>query len=233
MWALSWSLVWQVPTVWEVTYPTGHQARWRPLALGCGFRFTATNGGVQALASRWGAGCVGLGQLEAAGTRSMTRPRTLGRNLALRWLVSLGSGVQWALGGSEYPLCADHHSERTKAHRMPPIPCLANIHIHRGASIKWWGYNHLKQCHIKIKVGNQKAWLQSLSTQHGRTTCEFQMVLGHLQPQVWARGRHGSPLLDSFPPVRVICIPPDLENTSPLCRRKWVGKMTWPCSSKT
>ena len=87
-----------------------------------------------------------------------------------------------------------------------PPPCLANIHIHRSFSIKWWGYNNLKHCQIKIKVGNQKAWLQSLPIQHGRTKCEFQMVLGHLQLQVWVRGRHGSPLLDPFPPVPVIFV---------------------------
>ena len=89
----------------------------------------------------------------------------------------------------------------------PSPPCLANIHIHRSTSIKWCGYNDRKQRHIKIKVGNQKAWLQSLPTrQHGRTTCEFQMLLGHRQLQVWARGRHRHLLPDPFPPVRVIFV---------------------------
>ena len=233
MWALSWSLVWQVPTVWEVTYPTGHQARWRPPALGRGCRTTATKGAVQGLASHWRAGCVGLGQPVAASTRSMTRPKTLGRNLTLRWLVSLGSRVQWALGGSEYPLCADHHSERTKAHRMPtPMP---------------GKHTHSQKLFHKM-MGLQQPEALSNKNQGGKSEGVAPKSANPTrQNQVWVSDGPGASSAaglgerKAWKPVAGplssstghICIPPDLDNASPLCRRKWVRKMTQPCSSKT
>lgn len=80
-----------------------------------------------------GAGCVGLGH---AGSWYMVHdqaedlvesgPEMVGR----AWEVSpVGS---WEVLST---LCADHHAER-QSPQDAPIPCLANIHIHRSASIK-------------------------------------------------------------------------------------------------
>lgn len=231
MWALSRSLLWHVPTVWEVTHPLGTRPGEDPLPLGVAagpqqqrerFKPWPHTGGLVVLAldswwqlvhGPWPGGRLLVGiwpwdgwwawEVESGGLWEVLS------TLSVQTTIQRG---QKPTGCPPWPMPGKHtHSQKLFHKMMGPEAVSHKNQGGKSEGVAPKSANPTRQNHVWVSdgpgassaagLGERKAWKP--------VTGPLSSSPGH------------------------ICIPPDLDNISPLCRRKWVGKMTQPCSSKT